>query len=487
MKKFQEKQIRFFIFIIGIALSVFGAYLFLTYYWRSLAIDTVEAWLASDNISFQQGQALPALARAQRILFSSNVLTGITLYDSDNETELASYGEKPPFDRSYVTKMRKGTISYQYVSPFTAMIVYPRPDHPHWTLVFKVRPKGTILLVSLTIGLLILWVFVLISMISFAKNKEKDIIITVLFSALDDIIEQKPISKKLAAFSPDLDFHWKALVNKVTALSRLQRQIAMAEENARLSRQVAHDIRSPLSALDVAMKSNRLEDPSVARIVIAASSRIRGIADELLKQSRINQNSHSDKPATKCSILFDSIKALMDEKRIEFSSNHNLELLLPPIDIAAVNASNCEVPITTNSVLRIVSNVINNAIEAIYQNFSPSQSGRIMVLIDVTNSTSIDFGSQSALRIRIFDNGPGIPADLLLKLGNQEISRGKSQGNGIGLIGARIELERHGCKIRFDSKLSSRYSAKEEFLKVNAVADYSGLSSLVEMIIPIKK
>ncbi len=55
-----------------------------------------------------------------------------------------------------------------------------------------------------------------------------------------------------------------------------------------------------------------------------------------------------------------------------------------------------------------------------------------------------------AILIEIEDNGPGIPADILEKLG-QEVTTSKKGGGGIGLIISREIVESHGGQFKISS------------------------------------
>ncbi len=79
-----------------------------------------------------------------------------------------------------------------------------------------------------------------------------------------------------------------------------------------------------------------------------------------------------------------------------------------------------------SQLMRIISNVINNANEAII-----TRPG--MISISMANHL-IDGVDQIAIEIR--DNGPGFPSEVMQRLGQTGNTSGKENGHGIGLSSA---------------------------------------------------
>lgn len=199
--------------------------------------------------------------------------------------------------------------------------------------------------------------------------------------------------------------------------------------------QVAHDIRSPLSALTM-VTGALIEIPEDKRILIRnATQRINDIANELLQTGKPAQP--VDSIAAPSSVNMKSIEfipALVDilvsEKRMQFREHSALDI---QVDLKNSFGSFSE----TNSkeLKRAISNLINNAIEAF-----DSFNGTVTVGVKKYDR----FGGQK-VEIFVADNGKGIPAHLISQLCQMGVSHGKSpsehSGNGLGLYHAKQTAE----------------------------------------------
>ena len=89
--------------------------------------------------------------------------------------------------------------------------------------------------------------------------------------------------------------------------------------------------------------------------------------------------------------------------------------------------------------MRIMSNVIDNAVEAVSNKKNPS--------------IEIVFRSNSEVTVvYVIDNGIGIPAHIISKVGNKGFSYGKIKGNGLGLSMAKEKISSWGGGLFVTSK-----------------------------------
>jgi signal transduction histidine kinase len=95
---------------------------------------------------------------------------------------------------------------------------------------------------------------------------------------------------------------------------------------------------------------------------------------------------------------------------------------------------------------RAVSNVVLNACEAV----SP-ESGQVAI------ST---VGGPACLRIEVWDNGPGIPAEMRNSVFEPFFTYGKSEGTGLGLAIAKRIVEDHGGELFLDAREKTGTSFK---------------------------
>jgi signal transduction histidine kinase len=89
-----------------------------------------------------------------------------------------------------------------------------------------------------------------------------------------------------------------------------------------------------------------------------------------------------------------------------------------------------------NRLERVVANLVLNACEAV----SPD-SGQVVITTT---------GDQGCLQIRVWDNGPGIPAAIQDSVFEPFVSHGKTEGIGLGLAIAKKIVEDHGGEIYLD-------------------------------------
>lgn len=171
-----------------------------------------------------------------------------------------------------------------------------------------------------------------------------------------------------------------------------------------LSRKMFHDIRSPLASLN-AVAEHFEESHSQELLLLRNSiSRINDIANSLLEQT----HKKTSLPKPSFTNVVHLVEQIIDEKKIEHKGKATLKVNAEPIENAFC------IP---NDFKRIVSNLLNNAIEA-------STDGVSIVKVEIKQTGTI-------VSITIRDNGKGIPDEILKKLGSEEITS-KDQGNGIG-------------------------------------------------------
>ncbi len=188
-----------------------------------------------------------------------------------------------------------------------------------------------------------------------------------------------------------------------------------------LATQVAHDIRSPLATIDMITNNRTRIDNENFELLKSAAKRIHGIANDLLERNRHPQ---SDSPSLKAVDLAATLKSIIKEKKVQVTT-HDLKFIIPD---NSIYIKGDEVELS-----RIISNLLNNAIEA-SDDFQ-------------TVSISLEMIDDHAAII-IKDQGKGIPEELLAKLGERGITHGKSKGNGLGIFHAKSTVESWGGKLQ---------------------------------------
>lgn len=198
---------------------------------------------------------------------------------------------------------------------------------------------------------------------------------------------------------------WKLKVKKAQSLEN-------TEKLASIAAQLAHDVRSPLTAIDMLVK-NIDHIPENLRIALHnATRRISDIANNFLVQYK-NPGDAIDKLILSDEYIPGILESIVSEKINQYI-NWDVQIRLSICD----NAWNVFAYINSIDLKRIISNLVNNSVEAI------SRSGLINIKL-------VSQGKN--LMIEISDNGCGMTENILNKIINEGVSIGKVNGSGLGL------------------------------------------------------
>ena len=207
------------------------------------------------------------------------------------------------------------------------------------------------------------------------------------------------------------------------------------KELSDFARQIAHDIKSPLSALSAieAIDFNFIENKAM---LFHATNRIRSIANLLVDRY---QSKSSVIGSGNC-LLLDVLEHVTIEKRVQFP---NVDIILEDsLQIAFLAVAIDDVELS-----RIISNILQNAVEAVESK------------VDATIRIRAIVGPNGA-EIIISDNGVGIPEKILPKILNDGISFNKPNGQGIGISAAQRSLKAASGQLSISSELGNGTSVK---------------------------
>jgi signal transduction histidine kinase len=210
-------------------------------------------------------------------------------------------------------------------------------------------------------------------------------------------------------------------------------QIKEAETTLFVSKKVAHDIRSPLTALNMVLYKIKASDFPQVILATKAVERINKIADDLLNKSDTRLNSSSLKE------LHTSLLLLIDEKMLEFQKTIDFKIKLMKSE-----NKNLLFKGENDKIIRILSNLINNAKEACEKN---QKQNYIFI-----ESKFI----KGNLQISIKDNGNGMSPDDLNMLGKLGYSTKQKElgtsGHGMGIYSAIDYLKTIDGSLTYESK-----------------------------------
>ncbi|MBF0106906.1 MAG: hypothetical protein HQM16_16460 [Deltaproteobacteria bacterium] len=236
----------------------------------------------------------------------------------------------------------------------------------------------------------------------------------------------------------------KRLGDKLISAEKQIEKKSKLEAIGKLASQVAHDIQSPLVALNMVIRS--LKDVSEEnRIQIrSAIQRIDDIANDLAskKTDNISAKDETDEQH-KVYLLSGLIEMLISEKRMQHRLSRGLLIE------SALNKSSYGLfaKIKAEEFKRVLSNIINNAVESMH-----NKEGRVTVGMTRAADQQRQGYDQDNIQIVISDNGRGIPKNVLPKLMRHGASFNKEQGTGLGLHHALETVKGFNGDIKIESE-----------------------------------
>ncbi len=223
------------------------------------------------------------------------------------------------------------------------------------------------------------------------------------------------------------------IVNYIKTQNEISKDLEKEKLMSEVTAQLAHDIRSPLTALDM-MATNLSELDDSKRILVRnATTRIHNIANNLLDRN-FNRDNHISTQ------MFSSlIRSMVFEKREQYKSNTKIS-----IHETVDHAYGAFAKIQINDFKRMLSNLIDNAVEAI-----PGTG-----FVRVGLSQSVDH-----VIIEVFDNGKGIPSAELHQVTEKGYTKRKT-GSGLGLYFVYQKLKEWGGRLEIESTVNGGTSVK---------------------------
>jgi signal transduction histidine kinase len=193
-----------------------------------------------------------------------------------------------------------------------------------------------------------------------------------------------------------------------------------------LMRQFAHDIQSPISAIEVAIEHTKDLPFESRELLSVALSRITSISKDLLEKEQSKNRT--------CSL---SVKSLVDqiirEKSLEYSSLNIIFSFIPEENLGEVFVSN-------HNLYRVLSNLINNSIEASKDN-------------SVIEINILAFYRNKSLQLSVKDNGKGVEGKNIPSILRGEFSS-KINGFGLGISGAKKWIDKNNGVLQMSSVLN---------------------------------
>ncbi len=219
----------------------------------------------------------------------------------------------------------------------------------------------------------------------------------------------------------------KYLANQI----RLDLETQQAKALATLATQVAHDIRSPLSTIQMISAAPDLNTAEARELMNAAATRIDEIAQDLVDTAKRNKISKLDVERVE---LMPLLNSLVTAKRLEFKKDDAVTIQVQAFEGLKILANKKELN-------RVLSNLINNATEA-------KKSNQIQINITAEKKNA-------DIVISVSDNGTGMPQSVIndiLKGQHQSTKTGRS-GLGLGLKHAIQAVQQMDGRIAISSQM----------------------------------
>lgn len=254
----------------------------------------------------------------------------------------------------------------------------------------------------------------------------------------------------------------KKTVNLMQTLFKEKLERQTIEERAKTARRInllvasfAHDIKSPLSALNIASKTD-MNLPGARELVELSVSRINMISDQLLKDAKGSLEEEAEtsiiKDLQRLNIKNDFIEPVINAKKIELKSRPEISLMVKSSLDETVAISGDQIQLQ-----RVLSNLINNSVDSIL-----GSSGSIVLHLSRVGDS---------VEILVCDNGVGIPKHILSQVGSFGYSYCKTntrEGNGIGVYFAKKVVNECGGSLLITSEENHGTIVKLSFPIVEA-------------------
>jgi signal transduction histidine kinase len=211
-------------------------------------------------------------------------------------------------------------------------------------------------------------------------------------------------------------------------------------------RQMAHDLRSPLSALNLLISGMNHQENEQASLMKQSIERLNSIAREILRPSSTRASIERLKLVGECqnqtisgNDMLQIISQVIQEKILDTNMAERIEFKAFDCRINGLRVRG-----EYQQLARILSNLIDNAVES-YE----GGPGRVVIAAQVVGGN---------LEVSVIDAGKGIPQSIIPQLGREPLSYGKSMGknesgNGLGLYHACSTLKQFGGDLQINSSV----------------------------------
>ncbi len=240
--------------------------------------------------------------------------------------------------------------------------------------------------------------------------------------------------KIIGIIGTSVDITAEKLAAELQILTETQRiTIEEKEKYVAIARRVAHDVASPLTSLNL-LSSAFKKVPEVQRkMFTAALTRLSTITTELLTTYRLVENGYSiaDEPR-QVICVYEHIGQIIEEKKIQWP-------LVKFKLVATRTARSAIARLQVNQFQRALSNLLANSIDA-----QENGAGTVSIELEATRPNVL---------LTIRDAGKGMPEHIRQTiLAGKAVTKGKKNGNGLGMQQVWYFLNHNEGSIQIDSE-----------------------------------
>jgi signal transduction histidine kinase len=253
--------------------------------------------------------------------------------------------------------------------------------------------------------------------------------VTAFVGVNHDITEIKEAQRKLEEYKNELE----VMVSQEIAKRMEQEQILIQQSKlaamGEMIGNIAHQWRQPLNTLGL-----QIQD-------IADAYEFGELNREYLEKSVKESMRVIEKMSNTINDFKDFFKP--DKKKVDFTVSEALDDAVPIIDASLKNnfinleiemVEDCTIHGFVNEYSQVLLNMINNAKDALKKSENRDKTIRIVA----------DKDDQGHARVRVSDNGGGIPEEIMDKIFDPYFTtKHKAEGTGIGLYMSKMIIERN--------------------------------------------
>jgi len=257
------------------------------------------------------------------------------------------------------------------------------------------------------------------------------------------------ITAKKEAESLKLEMERERQQNKILQLEKKAQQF-LAEQQAKFKEIVekaVHDINSPLQLISTGINScNGVLPEEQLTQLQKAYGNVLSILKDLAKNYKIKVDSPVSKNESRQDLLImDFLADVLDEKKLQY-----LKYAISFEFGTTEAAKNAHIDAQSGRLRRALSNLLNNAIDAL-----PKNNGVIKVALDA---------SEESVSITIRDNGHGMTPEAVQRIVERvSFTENKPDGHGIGLQQVWEALEYNRGTMKIESTIGKGTSIKLSF------------------------